>query len=127
MTTSDLSSFRHVLSKKQKELARNSQALDSIAVERSADAIEEATYKSARDLAVTSLNREAMLRRSVAMALVRIQDGTFGTCSHCGDEIARRRLEAVPWTPFCICCQQAADLGEEGVLESIEPLLLNAA
>jgi DnaK suppressor protein len=127
MTTSDLSSFRHVLSKKQKELARNSQALDSIAVERSADAIEEATYKSARELAVTSLNREAMLRRSVAMALVRIQDGTFGTCAHCGDEIARRRLEAVPWTPFCICCQQAADFGEEGVLESIEPLLLNAA
>ena len=127
MTTSDLSSFRQVLSKKQKELARSSQALDSIAVERSADAIEEATYKSARELAVTSLNREAMLRRSVAMALVRIQDGTFGTCSHCGDEIARRRLEAVPWTPFCICCQQAADLGEEGVLESIEPLLLNAA
>ncbi len=127
MTTLDLSSFRQVLSKKQKELARSSQALDSIAVERSADAIEEATYKSARELAVTSLNREAMLRRSVAMALVRIQDGTFGACAHCGDEIARRRLEAVPWTPFCICCQQAADLGEESGLESIEPLFLNAA
>src|SRR5260370_40208885 len=100
MTTLDLSSFRQVLSKKQKELARSSQALDSIAVERSADAIEEATYKSARELAVTSLNREAMLRRSVAMALVRIQDGTFGACAHCGDEIAKRRLEAVPWTPI---------------------------
>jgi DnaK suppressor protein len=127
MTTSDLSSFRQVLSEKQEELARSSQALDSIAVERSADALEEATYKSARELAVTSLNREAMLHRSVAMALVRIQDGTFGACAHCGDEIARRRLEAVPWTPFCICCQQAADLGEESVLESIEPLFLNAA
>ena len=126
MTTSDLSGFRQVLSKKQKELTRSSQALDSIAVERSADAIEEATYESARELAVTSLNREAMLRRSVAMALVRIQDGTFGACAHCGDEIAKRRLEAVPWTPFCIC-QEAADLGEESVVESIEPLFLNAA
>ena len=31
----------------------------------------------------------------------------------------------MPWTPFCICCQQAADLGEESILESIEPLFLN--
>src|SRR6266481_6243633 len=107
MTTSNLASFREVLRKKQEELSRSSQALDSIAVERSADALEEATYKSARELAVTSLTREAALRRSVAMALVRIQDGTFGACAHCGDEIAKRRLEAVPWTPFCICCQEA--------------------
>src|SRR5260370_21398624 len=99
MTTSDLSSFRQVLSKKQKELTRSSQALDSIAVERSADAIEEATYKSARELAVTSLNREAMLRRSVAMALVRIQDGTFGSCAYSRDEIAERRPQALPSSP----------------------------
>ena len=127
MTISNLASFREVLRKKQEELSRSSQALESIAVERSADALEEATYKSARELAVTSLSREAALRRSVAMALTRIRDGSYGTCVYCGNDIARRRLEAVPWTPFCICCQQAADQGEESVLESIEPPFLNAA
>ncbi len=127
MTNSDLASFLEVLRKKQAELSHRSQALESIAVERSADVLEEATYKSARELAVTSLSREATLRRSVAMALVRIQDGTFGACVYCGNEITRRRLEAVPWTPFCICCREAADLGEENVLESVEAMFPNAA
>ena len=46
---------------------------------------------------------------------------------HCGEEVKRRRLEAVPWTPFCIRCQEAADCGDEGVLESIQSTFLYAA
>jgi RNA polymerase-binding transcription factor DksA len=42
-------------------------------------------------------------------------------------EISRRRLEAVPWTSLCIGCQEAADRGEESVLESIEPEFIDAA
>src|SRR5260370_25177136 len=102
MTTSNLASFREVLRKKQEELSRSSQALESIAVERSADALEEATYKSARELAVTSLSREAALRRSVAMALARIRDGSYGTCLYCGSDCAQRRLSAVPRRHVCI-------------------------
>jgi len=33
----------------------------------------------------------------------------------------------VPWSPFCIRCQEAADLGQESVLESIEPAFRDAA
>jgi DnaK suppressor protein len=127
MTTTDLAIFGEMLLAKQAELSRNSQPLESIAIERSADALEEAQYKSARELAVTSLTRASTVSRNVAMALLRIQDGTFGACAHCGDDIARRRLEAIPWTPFCIRCQEAADRGDESVLESIEPMFLNAA
>ena len=127
MTQSNLARFWEALSKKQEELSRSSRALDSIAVERSADSLEEATYKSARELAVTSLNREATLRRSVAMAVTRIEDGSYGACVYCGNDISSRRLEAVPWTPLCIGCQEAADLGEESVIESTEPPFLNAA
>jgi DnaK suppressor protein len=38
----------------------------------------------------------------VEAALARIADGTFGTCAVCGEAIAEGRLEARPWTPFCI-------------------------
>ncbi|NUP58293.1 MAG: molecular chaperone DnaK [Pseudarthrobacter sp.] len=38
----------------------------------------------------------------VEAALARIDDGTYGTCAVCGDLIAEGRLEARPWTPFCI-------------------------
>ncbi|MDQ0673083.1 MULTISPECIES: TraR/DksA C4-type zinc finger protein [Micrococcaceae] len=38
----------------------------------------------------------------VDAALARIADGTYGTCAVCGEAIAEGRLEARPWTPFCI-------------------------
>jgi DnaK suppressor protein len=127
MTRADLTSFKEVLRVKEAELSHNSRSLESITIERSADELEEAQYKYARELAIAGLNREASVRRSVTSALLRIQDGTFGTCVHCGNEISRRRLEAVPWAPLCIHCQETADLGEESVLESVEPRFMEAA
>lgn len=38
----------------------------------------------------------------VEAALARIADGTYGTCAACGEAIVEGRLEARPWTPFCI-------------------------
>lgn len=39
-------------------------------------------------------------------ALSRIRDGTFGECVHCGQEIGSKRLAAIPWTRYCITCQE---------------------
>ena len=127
MTRAHLATFREVLRAKEAELLHSWRAWEGIAIERSADVLEEGQYKSARELAIAGLNREASARRGVALALARIQDGRFGTCVHCGNDIGRRRLDAVPWTPFCIRCQEAADLGEERVLESIGQPFLDAA
>ncbi|MET1088499.1 MAG: TraR/DksA C4-type zinc finger protein [Arthrobacter sp.] len=50
----------------------------------------------------------ALLKQSSAgldqvdAALARIADGTYGTCAVCGQAIAEGRLEARPWTPYCI-------------------------
>jgi DnaK suppressor protein len=126
MTPTDLANFRNILKAKQAELTKT-RGLDSIAIERSADVLEEADYKTARELAIAGLNRESTVRRSVESALFRTQDGSFGTCVHCDGDISRRRLEAVPWTSLCIRCQEAADRGEESVLESLEPGFLDAA
>jgi DnaK suppressor protein len=49
---------------------------------------------------------------------------------HCDEEIKPKRLQAVPWTAYCIRCQEAADRHDfEGpdTGESIDELLLNAA
>ncbi len=126
MTQSDLANFRDVLTAKQAELSKT-RGLESIAIERSADVLEEADYKTVRELAIAGLNRESTVRRGVASALLRIRDGSFGTCVHCSSEISKRRLAAVPWAPLCIGCQEAADRGEENVLESLAPAFLQAA
>jgi RNA polymerase-binding transcription factor len=120
MTKTDLATFRELLRAKQIELSGKSLSLERIAIERSADELEEAEYKSLREMAIAGLNRESAMRRSIELALRRITDRSFGVCVHFGEEVKRRRLEAVPWTPFCIRCQEAADRGDEGVLESIQ-------
>lgn len=42
----------------------------------------------------------------IGQALERIEDGTYGTCQRCGQSIADERLEALPYTAFCIDCQK---------------------
>jgi DnaK suppressor protein len=121
-----LANFRGVSTAKQAKLT-TIRGLESIAIERCADVLEEAHYKTVRELAIAGLNRESTVRRSAASALLRTEDGSFGTCAHCGREISKRRLEAVPWTSLCIRCQETADRGEERVLESLEPGFLDAA
>lgn len=51
----------------------------------------------------TSRRRAAELRR-ISAALARIDEGEFGYCIKCGDEIAERRLELDPATPMCVEC-----------------------
>lgn len=44
--------------------------------------------------------------KEVDAALARMEDGTYGTCDSCGDEIAPERLEARPYARECITCKQ---------------------
>jgi len=48
----------------------------------------------------------------VRLALGRLREGTFGDCMHCGQEIGEKRLEALPWTPYCIACQEKVETGQ---------------
>jgi DnaK suppressor protein len=52
-------------------------------------------------------NRVAAQRRrqQVEAALRRVEDGDYGDCASCGDEIDPRRLEARPEAPLCVVCQ----------------------
>jgi RNA polymerase-binding protein DksA len=79
------------------------------------------------DLSITSTSKESLFQRSsgirklvrlIDSALQRIKDGAFGACVSCGDEISFRRLEAVPWTEYCLRCQEILENGEEFGSES---------
>jgi DnaK suppressor protein len=73
------------------------------------------------DQAVVSYQKELLFSqgtsghqqlRLVHRALNRIKDGSFGECVRCGAEIGPKRLEALPWTPYCIECQEKLEKGE---------------
>jgi DnaK suppressor protein len=48
----------------------------------------------------------------VEEALDRIRKGTFGQCVQCEEEVQQKRLEAVPWTRYCLPCQEKEEQGE---------------
>ena len=57
-----------------------------IAVERSADELDQAGLSAEREFAILGVNRESALLRNIQAALRRIENGTFGTCTSCEDD-----------------------------------------
>lgn len=109
MIANEINRFEAVLTAKKAELERVIRKRDGIEIERSADQLDEIQGASERALAVGKLDREANQLRSVRAALQRIKQGSFGICQECEEDIHPKRLAAVPWAPYCIHCQEAAD------------------
>jgi len=65
-----------------------------------------ANASQAKEMTWLRSAQERGLLELVDAALSRIRDGTFGECLHCGQEIGAKRLAAIPWTRYCITCQE---------------------
>jgi DnaK suppressor protein len=90
------------------------------AVEQGRAATAEDTQDPA-DQAVFSYQKELLFSQGttghrqltmVKEAILRLQEGSFGECMRCGTEIGLKRLEALPWTRYCIGCQEKIENGE---------------
>ena len=127
MTKSEQKRFEAILTARVAELERFVRNLDGITIERSPDQLDEIQRASERALAICNLDRDFSQLRNARAALRRIQDGTFGTCQRCDQEIHPKRLAAVPWTPLCIRCQEAVDCNPEEMEMPAGDLLANAA
>ena len=126
MIKSELNKYRNVLEAKQSELVQVVRNRDGIVIEKSADALDEVQYATERELAIRSLDRDSNLLRNVRAALDRIEEGSFGVCLHCEEDISPRRLAAVPFTAYCIVCQDLADRGQHEGAENLDELLTPA-
>ena len=127
MTKNEINKFKEILEKRQAELAEVLRNREGIAIEKSPDALDEVQRAAERELAIRNLDRESNLLRNVRAALRRIKDGSFGTCLHCEEEISPKRLNAVPWAPYCIECQEMADRNRDENNEMFDDLLVTAA
>jgi DnaK suppressor protein len=119
--------FTKMLKRKEAELACVLRNRDGLAIEKSADQLDEIQYATERDVAMLNINRESILLREVKSALRRFSDGSFGTCVQCEEAISPKRLAAVPWAPRCIQCQEAADRDGKQGMESSDGAFTNAA
>lgn len=61
------------------------------------------------EMSVLQQSQAENLLKAVNGALDQIDAGTFGKCRNCGEQIGQKRLEAIPWTRYCITCQELID------------------
>ena len=123
----EMNGFREILERKEAELVHVLRSRDGIAIEKSADQMDEIQFATERDLAIRNVDRESNLFRDVKDALRRINEGSFGTCMECESAISPKRLAAVPWAACCLQCQEAAERDRENGTESLAAALMSAA
>jgi len=76
------------------------------------DPTDRATLESDRNFMLRIRDRERKLIIKIREALQRIEDGSFGVCEMCGDEIGVDRLRARPVTTLCIECKRKQEVVE---------------
>jgi RNA polymerase-binding transcription factor DksA len=66
-----------------------------------------------QEMSLDLLENEDALLAHTAAALERIEKGTFGRCRECGMEIPHERLQAIPYTPYCVGCARRLQAGAD--------------
>ena len=77
------------------------------------DPTDRATMESDRNFTLRIRDRERKLIAKIRDALDRIEEGTFGICEECGEDISSERLEARPVTTLCIECKKKQENDEK--------------
>ena len=105
------------LQRKQHELLDSYQRDKAAGNAQPDDGIQDLADKAAsaysKELNFSLSDGERNLLMLIEEAFNRIREGNYGTCTNCTATIGEKRLAAVPWTPFCIDCQE---LQEKGLL-----------
>lgn len=116
MDKKKLDTFRKRLEERQQTLRRTVSRTEEdgrVADQDTAqDIADRAASSYTKEFLFSQSNNDRQLLQMVENALVRIREGAFGECVNCGNEINPKRLEAVPWTRYCIDCQEKLEKGQ---------------
>lgn len=113
---------KHRVEAYRKSLLRERQDLLGMVarVERDGRQADEERTQDLADKAANSYAKEFLFHQSsndrtqlqlIEEALGRIEEGSYGSCVHCGAAVGSKRLEAVPWARHCVPCQEKHDRG----------------
>lgn len=109
--------YEDALRKKQNELLESYERDKAAGNAQPDDGIQDLADKAAsaysKELNFSLSDNERNVLMAVEEALVRIRDGNYAVCTNCSATIGEKRLAAIPWTAFCIDCQE---LQEKGLL-----------
>ncbi|MGD2269167.1 MAG: RNA polymerase-binding protein DksA [Desulfobacterales bacterium] len=118
MKKKDIEYFRELLTSRLEELL--SQADDTVSgmtvpKENFPDPTDRAALEADRNFMLRIRDRESKLIKKIKTALERIENGTFGVCETCGEDISVKRLKARPVTSQCIECKSKEEALEKAL------------
>lgn len=119
MTKKETEKYRRLLEEKKAslsaEIAKTRSAEEETTEEATQDIADKAVSSYTREFlySLTDVERNTLLQ--IDDALDRIDDGVYGACVNCGTTMTEKRLNAVPWAPYCLDCQE---LSEKGMLQN---------
>jgi DnaK suppressor protein len=115
MDASKLDQYRQILNQRLAALTgtvERARIEQSETTEAEPDLTDQATVDYDRNFDMRIRDRERRLIYKIREALTRIEEGTFGICDSCGEEISEKRLQARPVTTLCIDCKTEAEQRE---------------
>ncbi|MGD9367759.1 MAG: TraR/DksA C4-type zinc finger protein [Desulfobacteraceae bacterium] len=118
LTSLEISAFKQQLELQLAELLMRADETVSVLSregETTADPLDRAALDSGRENNLRFRERESRLIRKIKTALEKIDEGVFGICESCGDDIPLARLKARPVTAYCIQCKTKMESWEKAV------------
>jgi DnaK suppressor protein len=116
MRQRELKLFRKLLAERKREILEEAgRAVGTMnGVDESfADPTDRAALESDRNFLLRMRDRERKLLSKIDEAVARLDDGSYGRCEECDNEIGIERLKARPVTTLCISCKSAQEAREQ--------------
>ncbi len=85
------------------------------------DEADQASQSLEKEILFELSGNERLMLDQIEAALKRIKQGTYGICEHCRRPIPKARLDAIPYTRYCLACQSSSERVVESPAEAVEP------
>ena len=95
-----------------RDIARTQRAGREADEDPTVDLADKAANSYTKEFLFGQTHQDRSLLNLVEEALVRIRQSSFGECISCHEELQQKRLEAVPWTRYCVTCQEKMEQGQ---------------
>jgi DnaK suppressor protein len=115
MTKDKLKKFKKIFEAQRKAILFNDRIMREdfeVCADDRYDEVDQAQTDVEQSMRMRLRNREMLYIKKVDEALVRIDEGTFGECEECGEDIELRRLEARPTATLCVGCKEEQERKE---------------
>ena len=121
MNKKDLKKFKDILLERRKAITQLNESLSEQSVvfdpNDLPDEVDLASSETDQAINLKLRDRERILLRKIDKALRKIDEGEYGVCESCGEEIGLKRLEARPVTDLCIRCKEEEERREKAFAE----------